>query len=406
MILPDSKDNLDFGEKVNVPKPKDMKGLEESEGKLDSQTDEDKLMKSVLENDKSDIEDGQVLTDSINQGLGNFTPDMMFDQLVKDYKQAEKIMGESLIRALSGYDPSFIEKNINIPEFKRELDKKLKEKFDSMRKKKLIDKDGMILEKGYTLSSLVMYAQELDDLNKGGFIGERPNKKEDIHGEKNTIKDYKTHNRYKDIDIKKTVKNAVRRGHDRIIKEDLKVFTRHHKASTQIVYAIDASGSMKGDKIGVSKKAGIALAYKAIERKDKVGIIVFGEDVKERLAPTLDFMQILKTLSRVKAYSETDLARSISESTKLFLDNKNSKHLMLITDAMPTVGLDPEKEVLAEVAIAKSMDITVSIVGINLDNKGESLAKKICDIGEGQFHIVRDLKNMDKIILEDYYKFY
>ena len=85
MILPDNKDDLNFGDKVNVPKPNDMKGLEENEGKLESQSEEDKLMKSVLENDKTDIEDGQVLTDSINQGLGSFTPDMMFDQLVKDY---------------------------------------------------------------------------------------------------------------------------------------------------------------------------------------------------------------------------------------------------------------------------------------------------------------------------------
>ena len=33
---------------------------------------------------------------------------------------------------------------------------------------------------------------------------------------------------------------------------------------------------MKGPKIGACKRAGIALAYKAIEEKDKVGLIVFG----------------------------------------------------------------------------------------------------------------------------------
>jgi Mg-chelatase subunit ChlD len=315
-------------------------------------------------------------------------------------------MGESMVRALSGYDPSFIEKNINIPEFRRELDKKIREKIDDMRRKKLIDRDGNILQKGYRLSALIMYTQELDNLSKGGFLGERPNKKDSIYGEKNNIKNYKSHDRYKDIDIKKSVKTSIRRGHATIEKEDLKVFTREHKSSTQIVYAIDASGSMKGEKIGVSKKAGIALAYKAIERKDKVGIIVFGEDVKERLYPTNDFNEILNVLSMVKAASETNLALTIHEGCKLFLDDKSTKHLMLITDAMPTVGMDPKHEVLAEVANAKAQEVTVSIVGINLDRDGEELAREIINISEGQFHIVKDLKNMDKIILEDYYSFY
>ena len=40
---------------------------------------------------------------------------------------------------------------------------------------------------------------------------------------------------------------------------------------------------------------------------------------------------------------------------------------MLITDGVPTVGENPEKEVLKEVAIAYNKDITVSIAGINLN---------------------------------------
>ncbi|PLW79991.1 hypothetical protein C0585_04860 [Candidatus Woesearchaeota archaeon] len=383
-----------------------MDKSEEKTWKLDSQSEEDKLMKSVLENDKNEIDDGQVITDSINQGMGSFTPDVMFDKMVQNYKQAEQIYGESMVRALSGYDPSYVEKNIVIPEFRREVEKRIKEKFDDLRRKGLVDREGNILEKGYELSSLVMYAQELDNLKTSGFLGERPNKKDSIYGERNNIKNYKSEDRFKDIDIKKSVKTAIRRGHSELTKDDLKVFTRQNKASTEIVYAIDASGSMKGDKIGMSKKAGIALAFKAIEKKDKVGVVVFGKEVKEKIYPTKDFMSILRSLAKVKASSETDLALTIGESVEMFSPGDMTKHLMLITDAMPTVGLDPEKEVLGEVAKAKAAGITVSIAGINLDGVGEKLARKISDVGEGKFYLIKDLKNMDKIILEDYYNVY
>ena len=405
MTLPENFE-LESDEKVNVPPPRDMDKSEEKTGKLDSQSEEDKLMKSVLENDKNEIDDGQVITDSINQGMGSFTPDVMFDKMVQNYKQAEQIYGESMVRALSGYDPSYVEKNIVIPEFRREVEKRIKEKFEDLRRKGLIDREGNILDKGYELSSLVMYAQELDNLKTSGFLGERPNKKDSIYGERNNIKNYKSEDRFKYIDIKKSVKTAIRRGHSELTKEDLKVFTRQNKASTEIVYAIDASGSMKGDKIGMSKKAGIALAFKAIEKKDKVGVVVFGKEVKEKIYPTKDFMGILRSLAKVKASSETDLALTIGEAVEMFSPGDMTKHLMLITDAMPTVGLDPEKEVLGEVAKAKAAGITVSIAGINLDDVGEKLARKISDVGEGKFYLIKDLKNMDKIILEDYYNVY
>ena len=97
---------------------------EELSGQLDSQTDEDKLMHSVIENDQETIDEGKVIKDAINQGLGSFTPDMMFENLVKDYRNAEQIYGKSMLRYLTGYEPDYVERNIKIPEFQKEIKKK------------------------------------------------------------------------------------------------------------------------------------------------------------------------------------------------------------------------------------------------------------------------------------------
>ena len=43
------------------------------------------------------------------------------------------------------------------------------------------------------------------------------------------------------------------------------------------------------------------------------------------------------------------------------------------------------------------------MIGINLDGKGRKLAEKIAEIGEGRLYVVRDLENVDGIVLEDYY---
>ena len=90
-------------------------------------------------------------------------------------------------------------------------------------------------------------------------------------------------------------------------------------------------------------------------------------------------------------------------SSELFPSGDVTNHLVILTDALPTVGKEPEEETLKAVSLARAAGITISVIGIKLDEKGEKLAKQIADLGEGRFYIVRDLKRLDKLVLEDYY---
>jgi Mg-chelatase subunit ChlD len=379
-----------------IPK---LEEVEERKGKLKNQTDEEKLMHTILEDDKETISDGRLISESVTQGIGSLTPDMIFQNLIKDYKLAKKLYGETIIRELTGYSPNYIEKNINIPEFRKELQKKINEKIDSLKEEGLINKEGTITDKGLTLSALVLYVEELDHLTPKGF-GEKKSKKKSIHGDKEDYKIFKN-DRYKDIAIKQTIKQSLRRGHSEIIKSDFVAYNRKNEGKISIIYGIDASGSMKGEKLKIAKKAGIALAFKAIQEKNKVGLIVFGSDIKEHVPPTLDFMELLRRLSEIRASMETDISKSINKAVELF-PKHDTKHLILLTDALPTKGVIPENETLQAVGKARSEKITISLVGINLDNKGLELAKKITELGQGKLYKVTDLENVDKIVLEDY----
>jgi hypothetical protein len=260
---------------------KDTEPVEEYSGNLSRQQEEDKLMKSVVENDKETIDKGKLLNQALNNNMDSFIPDMMYKQMVNNYSLAEKIMGQSLIKLISGYDPNYVEKNINIPEFRRELKEKIVNNVEDLKHEGILDKDGGISDQGYKLASLILYTEELDNLIPKGIFGEKVHKKDFLYGIRDNVKPYKKGDRYRDIAIKKSVKLSVRRGHGQIRKKDLKTYERQSKGEINIIYGLDASGSMKGKKIEVCKKAGIALAYKAISEKDKVGLIVFGSDVKD-----------------------------------------------------------------------------------------------------------------------------
>jgi len=387
-------------EDVALKEPQEA--VEEMSGKLVSSPDEQRLMRSVLENDEQAVEDGKVIAEAINQSVGSFTPDLMFQNLVQNYRNAERLYGETLIRALTEYTPDYIRKNISIPEFKDALLQRMETSIDGLKERGLIDQHGFVMDRGMKLATLVMYAEELDALVSKG-LGRKETKERDRHGEKEEAVPFVSGRfRFRDVALKQSVKTAIRRGHTRVQPEDLKAHVRSHKGRIQVVYAMDASGSMRGEKIRMAKRAGIALSFKAIEERNEVGLVVFTSKVEKAIAPTRNFPELLKALVDVRASMETDLAATILEAMHLFARGEGTKHLLILTDAVPTKGKDPRQATLEAASAARDLGVTISVVGISLDADGERLAREVVELGEGHLYRVKDLAALDAVILEDY----
>ena len=370
--------------------------IEEKEGKLSKQKEEDKLMRSVLEGEKT--EDGKLLRDAINNNLFSFNPDLMFENIVKNYSLAEKIYGKSFLRNLVDDDD-----NLNLPEVRQNLKHKIKKRIENLEDGGFLNKELEITKQGLMLASLSLYKDELDNLTAKGLIGEKVSKEKSHYGEKQDFRNYKKGDRYKDISMRKSLRTALRRSHKDLEKEDLKTSERESKGKIFIIYALDASGSMKGEKLDMCKKAGVALAYKAINEKDKVGLIVFGSKIETVVHPTNDFNLILENIIKIMAKKDTNIKETILKAIELFPRENFTKHLTLITDAVPTIGDKPEEETLEAVNKAVNSGITISLVGINLDEKGKKLGEKISQLGKGKFYVANNIGDLDEIVLMDYY---
>ena len=380
---------------------KNTSTAKELTGKLASQFSEQKLMHSVLQNDKNIVDAGKIIQEALNRGIGSFTPDLMFEHMVKNYSVATQLFGETLIKLLIGYDSSYLQRNIRIPEFARELKQKLEEKINELREKGLLDDEGFVSDKGIDLAAIVLYVEELESLQSKGLINS--GKTQSQYGEKDALRAFKQGDSFKTIALRESIKTAAKRGHKKLEKEDLKSSTKKSKGSLSVVYALDSSASMKGKKLEICKKAGIALAYRAIAQNDKVGIVSFSSRIKDCIAPTKDFGELLRSITKITASEQTDFHSAVNKTVEILPTDKSTKHLLILTDALPTTGTNPEKATIEAISQACDTGITIAVIGIQLDTKGTELAKEIARIGKGRFFVVKNLDELDRIVLEDYY---
>ena len=124
----------------------------------------DNKFMSTVDSGETDKKDGKIAEDMINNSIGSFVPDIMFQNLVKDYKNAKRLYGETIIRELTDFEPGYIEKNINIPEFKKELKKNISANVKNLQSKGLINSDYVLTDKGYDLAATELCNSELEKL--------------------------------------------------------------------------------------------------------------------------------------------------------------------------------------------------------------------------------------------------
>jgi Mg-chelatase subunit ChlD len=357
------------------------------------------LNKEVYETQEA--KDGVIVGESVNRGINNFSPDMIFERIVDNYKVAKEIYGEKIIELLSGYDPNYVEKNIKIPEFQKVLKNNIKNEVLALKKRDILEDDFSVSEDALETSIVEMYLKEIDDILPKSYFGEKIKKQNHQGVEK--IEDYQNLKKsYSNIMLSKTIKRTIRREHKEIISEDIVWGDRIEKGKTEMVFALDSSASMKGEKLKACKTAGIALCYWAVGNKDKVGLLSFGQEIHKKIPPSTDLKHIIREIASIKSNKQTDIGLPIKEAITIFERNNSHKSLVIITDAMQTATQKSESTVLESCFIARDNKILISVIGIELNKKARDFAKKICNITGGVLYEIDSYQDIPRILVSEY----
>lgn len=376
---------------------------EQLDGNLESDMEDEHLAHSVVDVDTNDIDEGMLVDEAFNNNRGTFMPDMMFKDMVRNFKNAEKLYGQTFIRQVSGYDPRYIQNNINVPEFQKELERNLETKAKELQQKGLMKKSGRFTEEALMTAALFLINEEFEKSEgKLSDVGEQVHLAAQTHGERSETRPYKKSDAYRDVSMKKSLSKALRRGRKYLMSEDLESYQREARQQLNIVYAMDTSGSMKGTKLNLAKRAGVSLANRALKDRNKVGLVLFDQELNHKTPLTGDLLTFVRPLADVVPGYETDIALAIHESVKLLQNAKGIKHIVLITDGVHTTSIRGKKAVIGQVLEAAAQDISITIVGIRLDNEGSELAREIVDASNGKLLAADSADELGGLVIADY----
>ena len=198
--------------------------------------------------------------------------------------------------------------------------------------------------------------------------------------------------------------------------EDLRVWIRARRASANILFLVDASGSMGAkERMKMVKGAVLALLREAYQKRDRVGLIAFRRTSAETLLPMTRSVELAeKALRSLPTGGKTPLAEGLAAALKM-MDELSRKEgaetvLVLVTDGRTNVSaagkakeeaLRTAEEIARRDAHCIVLDTEKSFPKVGLApeiaqrmNAGYATLERLC--AEGVLEVVRRFRDMQE----------
>jgi len=153
-----------------------------------------------------------------------------------------------------------------------------------------------------------------------------------------------------------------------------------------VVFCLDRSGSMEGEKIEQAKAA-LRFCLNRLNANDRFGLVVFNSDIEilsSTLTPATPEAQKkgIAFFNRLPADGGTFIDGALRTSLELFENNDRPKYLVFLTDGRPTVGTRNTAEILKNASAKNQHKVRVFAWGVGYDlNAG--LINDLADQGRG-----------------------
>lgn len=175
---------------------------------------------------------------------------------------------------------------------------------------------------------------------------------------------------------------------------------------SNLVFLIDASGSMGGaDKIDLLKQ-GFNLLVDQLSTEDMVSIVVYTGEAGLFLPPTSgnEKSTIKKAINSIYARGytagEAGIQKAYALAEENFIPNGNNR-IILATDGDFNVGISSESELIELIEEKRKTGIYLTILGFGMGNLQDSKMEQIADHGNGNYFYIDNEREAKKVLVDE-----
>ncbi len=137
-----------------------------------------------------------------------------------------------------------------------------------------------------------------------------------------------------------------------------------------VVFVLDKSGSMSGDKIEQAKEA-LKFTLNSLNEGDRFGLVTFSTGVtayKDAMEPagSGNIADAVDFVDGIEALGGTDIHGGLLEALGMLPSDDRPKIIIFLTDGEPTVGITDINEILGDVA-AENENAKIFVFGVGYD---------------------------------------
>lgn len=176
------------------------------------------------------------------------------------------------------------------------------------------------------------------------------------------------------------------------------------RTAANLVFVIDVSGSMRGDRLNTVKKS-LALLVGQLRSDDSVGIVAYGGSARVVLEPTngSDKSTILQAIDTLKVQGSTNVEAGLTLGYDLIAKAKvgaGINRVILCSDGVANTGATTAETILGRVAKQAERGVTISTIGVGMGGYNDTLMEKLADKGNGNYAYVDDLQEAQRVFVD------
>ncbi len=178
------------------------------------------------------------------------------------------------------------------------------------------------------------------------------------------------------------------------------------RAPASLVFVVDVSASMARDARLELVQDAMSALVRRLGKGDRVAIVSYGNAAEVVLPPTTGDRQteILAAIAALEPSGETDVDAGLrlgyALASKDPIDNGLNR-VLLYSDGVATTGPTATDELLAHVAESAARGVSISTIGVGIENYDDVLLEQLADRGNGKYEYVDRFGEAERVLVHN-----